>query len=180
MTTANKITLVRIVMIPVFLVLLLCESIPYHMWIAAVWFAVAAFTDGLDGHIARSRNQITTFGKFADPLADKLLISAAVIGFVEVFELPSWIAFVIIAREFIVTGLRLIAISDGKVIAASMVGKVKTVVQIVAILLCMVIDSSIQVWDIALTTWLMGIAAVVTVYSGVCYLVQNRGLLHMK
>ena len=165
MTTANKITLVRIVMIPVFLVLLLCESIPYHIWIAAAWFAIAAFTDGLDGHIARSRNQITTFGKFADPLAD---------------ELPSWIAFIIIAREFIVTGLRLIAISDGKVIAASMVGKVKTVVQIVAILLCMVIDSSIQVWDIALTTWLMGIAAAVTVYSGVCYMVQNRSLLHMK
>ncbi|MCL2332899.1 MAG: CDP-diacylglycerol--glycerol-3-phosphate 3-phosphatidyltransferase [Actinomycetia bacterium] len=148
---ANTVTLARIVLIPFFLIALLSawpslfhrSNLLYMLrpWIATAVFAVLAATDAVDGYLARSRGEITTFGKFIDPLADKILITAALLGLVEMNVLPSWIALVIIAREFIVSGLRMIASAEGVVIAASWLGKLKTNLQIVAICMFIVKDS---------------------------------------
>jgi len=135
MNLANKLTIGRIFLVPVFLVFIAAKDIPYGTFIATGIFIIASLTDKLDGYIARSRNQITTFGKFMDPLADKLLVTAALISLVELQVVPSWAAIIIVAREFAVSGLRTIAASDGKVIAASWWGKIKTVIQIIAIIL---------------------------------------------
>ena len=148
---ANTVTLVRILLIPLFLIALLTAwpslfprpSIFYTIrpWIAMVVFAALAATDAVDGYLARSRGEITTFGKFIDPLADKILIASALLALVEMNIVPSWIALIIIAREFIVSGLRMIASAEGIVIAASWLGKLKTVLQIVAVCLFIVKDS---------------------------------------
>lgn len=135
MNLANKLTLIRIILVPVFLIFIAVKGIPYGSFIATFIFILASLTDKLDGYIARSRNQITNFGKFMDPLADKLLVTAALISLVEVHVVPSWAAVIIIAREFAVSGLRSVAASQGKVIAASWWGKIKTVIQIIAIIL---------------------------------------------
>lgn len=135
MNLANKLTLIRIMLVPVFLIFIAGKGIPYGSFIATFIFILASLTDKLDGYIARSRNQITNFGKFMDPLADKLLVTAALISLVELHVVPSWAAVIIIAREFAVSGLRSIAASQGKVIAASWWGKIKTVIQIIAIIL---------------------------------------------
>lgn len=151
MNLANRITLVRVVLIPVFLVVLLGEMpdaliepgpwAVYRPWVAAFIFIALAASDAVDGYVARSRNQITTFGKFIDPLADKLLVTAALVALVELDKLPAWIALVIISREFIVSGLRLVAIAEGRVIAAANSGKLKTVLQIIAIVAFLIKDS---------------------------------------
>lgn len=135
MNLANKLTLIRIVLVPIFLIFIATKQIPYGSAIATFIFVLASITDKLDGYIARSRNQITNFGKFMDPLADKLLVTAALISLVELHIVPAWAAVVIIAREFAVSGLRSIAAAQGKVIAASWWGKIKTVIQIIAIIL---------------------------------------------
>ena len=135
MNLANKLTLIRIFLVPVFLLFIATKDIPYGSFIATFIFILAALTDKLDGYIARSRNQITNFGKFMDPLADKLLVTAALISLVELHVVPAWAAVVIIAREFAVSGLRSIAAAQGRVIAASWWGKIKTVIQIIAIIL---------------------------------------------
>ena len=134
MNLANKLTMVRILLVPLFLIFIAVKNIPYGTFIATFIFIIASWTDQLDGYIARSRNQVTTFGKFMDPLADKLLVTAALISLVELQVIPAWATVIIIAREFAVSGLRTIAASEGKVIAASMWGKVKTVTQIFAII----------------------------------------------
>ena len=134
MNLANKLTMVRILLVPLFLIFIAVKNIPYGTFIATFIFIIASLTDQLDGYIARSRNQVTTFGKFMDPLADKLLVTAALISLVELQVIPAWATVIIIAREFAVSGLRTIAASEGKVIAASMWGKVKTVTQIFAII----------------------------------------------
>lgn len=141
MNLPNKITISRILLVPIFMIVLFLP-IPYASLIAALIFVIAAATDGIDGHIARSTNTVTNFGKFLDPLADKLLVASALIALVGQGKLPSWVAVIIIAREFIVTGLRLIAVNEGKVIAAGMSGKIKTVTQIIAIAL-LLIDTSV-------------------------------------
>lgn len=144
---ANWITLLRMTFIPVFLVFLLGQFgnnptwVAWRSWLAAVVFIVLAATDAVDGYVARSRGQVTTFGKFIDPLADKLLVTAALVGLVQLGDLPGWIAIVIIARELVVSGLRMVAVAEGKVIAASVWGKVKTVFQIIAIVGFIVKDS---------------------------------------
>ncbi|MCL2881423.1 MAG: CDP-diacylglycerol--glycerol-3-phosphate 3-phosphatidyltransferase [Coriobacteriia bacterium] len=148
---ANTVTLARILLIPFFLIALLSawpklfggSPLLYVLrpWIATAVFAVLAATDAVDGYLARSRGEITTFGKFIDPLADKILITAALLALVEMNVLPSWIALIIIAREFIVSGLRMIASAEGVVIAASWLGKLKTNLQIVAICMFIVKDS---------------------------------------
>ena len=112
MTTASKITMIRVALIPIFFVLMLVPF-PGHMWVSLAVFIVASLTDTLDGHIARKHNQVSDFGKFIDPLADKLLVFAAVLIFVAWDQIPSWAAMIIIAREFAVTGLRLIAVENG-------------------------------------------------------------------
>lgn len=151
---ANTITLVRILLIPIFLAVLLVDwprlSLFEHFRVsaslaqpivAAIVFAIIAATDAVDGHLARSRNEVTTFGKFVDPLADKLLVTSALLALVQLGGVPAWVAFVIIAREFVVSGLRMIAVAEGVVIAASPYGKVKTVLQIVAIVMLIIADS---------------------------------------
>jgi CDP-diacylglycerol--glycerol-3-phosphate 3-phosphatidyltransferase len=122
MNLPNRITLARIVLVPIFL-LILSVKIKYGHFLAAAVFILAASTDGLDGYLARKRNQVTKLGKFMDPLADKLLVSAALISLVELGKISAWVAFIIIGREFAVTGLRSIAAAEGVVISASRLGK---------------------------------------------------------
>ncbi len=187
MNAANTVTIARMVLIPAFLVILLADwpmwlNAPAAVtalrpWIAAAVFGLLAATDGVDGYLARSRNEVTTFGKFLDPLADKLLVTAALLALVELDVLPAWIAFVIIAREFIVSGLRMVASAEGQVIAASWYGKVKTVFQMVAIIMFIVKDSTFLtmlgpefVAFFQAASWLvMGAAVVMTIMSMVDY-----------
>jgi len=144
---ANKLTLFRIILVPVIMLIPIIDNlwgirgeffgISTAFWIMNVIFIIASITDKLDGHIARSRNQITTFGKFLDPLADKILVLSALVILVEYQKIPSWIPIIVLAREFIVSGYRLIAVEKGgKVIAASIWGKLKTVTQMIAIIAC--------------------------------------------
>lgn len=159
----NFLTLLRILAVPVVVVALL-DGTPHGDTLAAIVFALAALTDGLDGYIARSRDSVTTFGKLMDPLADKLLITAALISLVSLNRLPAWVAMVIIAREFAITGLRSIAADRGVVIAASWMGKVKTVLQIAAVF-ALIIFNPAPLWvDI-----LMYVALAATVISGFDY-----------
>ena len=174
---ANAITVARILLIPVFVVLLLSD-IPYGQYLAIAVFGVAAFTDKLDGYVARSRGQITTVGQFLDPLADKLLISAALITLVGLGKLPAWVAMVIIAREFAVSLLRVVGIDQGVSIPASSLGKAKTTSQIVCIIILM--------WPHGHTTWttwveVVAVAVMValTLISGVQYFVKARDNLHL-
>ena len=192
---ANSVTLARMILIPVFLLVLLADwprwfqapQLLYAVrpWLAAAVFALLAATDGVDGYLARSRNEVTTFGKFLDPLADKLLVTAALLALVEMHVLPAWIALIIISREFIVSGLRMVASAEGTVIAASWYGKIKTVLQIVAILLFIVKDSATfatlrpdtQIW-VQVTAWsVMGAAVVMTLMSMVDYFIHARDVL---
>ena len=123
MNTANKLTMLRVALIPVFLILLYLRF-PFHMYFALTVFILASVTDFVDGYIARHYNQVTDFGKFMDPLADKVLVMAALLWFVEAGRLPAWVLLVVIVREFAVTALRLIAVERGRVIAAAWSGKV--------------------------------------------------------
>ena len=162
----NLLTLLRILLVPVLVVALL-EATPNSSLVAAVVFAVAAVTDGLDGYIARSRDAVTTFGKVMDPIADKLLIAAALITLVSLHRVAAWVAMVIIAREFAVSGLRVAAGQQGVVIPASPLGKVKTVVQVAAILAVIATDA---VW----AQVLLYVAAAVTLISGADYFLNFR------
>lgn len=176
MNLANKITLARIFLVPVFL-LILSIKIQYGHFLAAAVFILAASTDGLDGYLARKRKEVTRLGKFMDPLADKLLISAALISLVELREITAWVAFVIIGRELAVTGLRAIAAADGVVISASSLGKAKTVSQIVAIVFLFIQDFPFALWNIQIGKFAMGIAVFFTVWSGLDYFKRARHLL---
>ncbi|MFZ5649760.1 MAG: CDP-diacylglycerol--glycerol-3-phosphate 3-phosphatidyltransferase [Bacillota bacterium] len=139
MNLPNRVTLVRIFLVPVF-VAVVTLRIPHGDYIAAVIFILAASTDGLDGYIARKRKMVTNLGKIMDPLADKLLVTAALIVLVELQRLPSWVALIIIGREYAVTGLRALAAVDGNVISARWLGKVKTVTQIIAMVALFIKD----------------------------------------
>ena len=191
MNLANKLTLIGIFLVPVFLIFLAVKGIPYGTFIATFIFILASLTDKLDGYIARSRNQITNFGKFMDPLADKLLVTSALISLVELQVIPAWAA-IIIAREFAVSGLRSIAAAQGKVIAASWWGKIKTVIQIIAIILLLLqvnigdslyltkLVSNNAFWAVffANVPKIMLLAAVViTIISGYEYFVKNKEAL---
>ena len=134
MNTANKLTLLRVVMIPAFLLVLYLHVPGANYWALAI-FALASITDTLDGYIARHYNQITDFGKFMDPLADKCLVTAAMLWFVEIGQMPAWALLIVIVREFAVSGLRMIAADKGRVIAAGWSGKVKTASTMVCIVL---------------------------------------------
>ena len=185
---ANWITIVRMTFIPVFLVLLLAPAgapatpwADWRPWLAAAVFAVLAGTDAVDGYVARTRNEVTTFGKFIDPLADKLLVTAALIGLVELGSLPGWVAIVIIGRELIVSGLRMVAVAEGVVIAASHWGKVKTVFQVVAVVMFIVKGAPLfapvsGMVDVA--SWVvMAIALVLTVWSAAVYFYHAREVI---
>jgi CDP-diacylglycerol--glycerol-3-phosphate 3-phosphatidyltransferase len=171
MTLPNWISLFRILLIPVFMVALL-GSVPGGDALAVVVFAVAAASDSIDGYLARSRHAVSTIGTLLDPLADKLLISAALISLVELDRVAAWVAMVIIAREFAVTGLRLIAATQDVVISASVWGKVKTTVQVAAIIALIVDDPPHTV-----TTVLVACAVAVTIWSGIEYFIAGRDIL---
>lgn len=177
MNLANKLTVIRIFLIPIFLVFIAVKDIPYGKLIATAVFIIAALTDKLDGYIARSRNQITRFGKFMDPLADKLLVTAALVSLVEFQIIPTWIAMVIIAREFAVTGLRSIAAAEGVVIAASWWGKIKTFIQIVAIIFALINLSYSTYYFTMITKVVMFIAIIVTILSGLDYFIKNKDVI---
>jgi CDP-diacylglycerol--glycerol-3-phosphate 3-phosphatidyltransferase len=179
MNLANKLTMMRIFLVPIFLIFIAAKGIPYGKELATVIFILASLTDKLDGYIARSRNQITNFGKFMDPLADKLLVTAALVSLVELQIVHAWVAMIIIAREFAVSGLRTVAASEGKVIAASWWGKIKTVIQIVAIITALLNLSYINPILNTLTSISMGAAVIITVISGVDYFVKNKGAIRI-
>lgn len=171
MNIPNALTIFRIILIPVFVVFLLIK-VPYGDLIAAIVFAVAAITDSLDGYLARKWKQVTALGIILDPLADKLLITAALISLVELGRIPGWIAIVIIGREFAVTGLRLVRAEQGLLIPASKLGKLKTVTQIVAVFF--VILPNLYTWltPLPLGEWFMYIAVAITLISGAEYFVK--------
>ncbi len=178
MNLPNKITVFRVVMIPFFLVFMLAGGIPYGKYIAAAIFIVAALSDLLDGYLARKNNLVTNFGKFMDPIADKLLVSSALICFVELKLLPAWIVIIIIAREFIISAFRLIASDNGVVIAASWWAKVKTTVQmIMSIMLIINLDDPIIN---VLEQVVIYLAVVLTLVSLVEYLIKNKNVLNEK
>ncbi|MDO5707483.1 MAG: CDP-diacylglycerol--glycerol-3-phosphate 3-phosphatidyltransferase [Andreesenia angusta] len=174
MNLANKLTLARVLLVPIFMIFLLNNNIPYNDIIALIIFVIASLTDTLDGYIARSRNQITKFGKFMDPLADKLLVVAALICFVEADKIGSWMAFIIIAREFIVTGIRILAASDNITIAASKWGKIKTITQMTGIILILLDNFPFSYIGIDMDIIVMYIATIFTVISGYDYYYRNK------
>lgn len=182
MNTANKITLLRIALVPVFMAFLMVDNLPCQI-VALVIFLLAAASDGIDGYIARKYNQITTFGKFVDPLADKMLITAAFLVLQYYERISPWAVMIVLAREFIVTGVRLVAVSEGKVIAASFWGKLKTVSQIVAVIAAILLmNTSIfaQGPSLVITQILIWISVAITVFSGIDYLIKNWSLMEMK
>lgn len=179
MNLANKLTISRIVLIPIFMIVLLYR-IPFGEYIAAAIFIIAASTDGLDGYFARKRKEITNLGKLMDPLADKLLIAAALVSLVEMKEISAWVAVVIIGREFFVTGLRSIAAAEGVVIAASKLGKIKTVTQIVAISALLLRDFPLNMLNIKFGKYAIYIAVFFTVWSGVDYYIRAKRSLRIK
>lgn len=192
MNLANKLTLLRILLVPIFLIFIVVKEIPYGTFIATFIFIIASITDKLDGYIARSRNQITNFGKFMDPLADKLLVTTALITLVEYSIVPSWAAIIIIAREFAVSGLRTLAASEGKVIAASWWGKIKTVIQIIAIILLLIqvnISETASLYSVVINSSfltnffkyvpniMLDISVIITIISGYDYFRKNKGII---
>lgn len=170
MTLATKITLVRVAFIPVFMVLMYLSGgvAGLWLWLALAVFIIASLTDYVDGQIARKRNQVSDFGKFLDPLADKLLVIAAMVMFCEWGKLPAWALMLVLAREFAVTGLRLIAVGNGTVIAAGWSGKVKTASTMVGLCVWMAFPG-IEIIGIIVTA----VIVITTVYSGVEYFIQN-------
>ena len=171
MNTANKLTMLRVALIPVFLILLYLRF-PFHMYFALTVFILASVTDFVDGYIARHYNQVTDFGKFMDPIADKVLVISAMVMFVSWGRMPAWILVVVIARELAVSALRMIAVDNGRVIAAGWSGKVKTASTMVCI--CIMLLLCIQPLD-----WVCnGVILVTTAYSGIEYFVKNRDVLN--
>ena len=172
MNLPNKLTVLRVIMVPFFVFFMLTDvGGAANKWIALALFIVASLTDMLDGKIARKYNLVTNFGKFMDPLADKLLVSSALICMVEMGTLPAWIVIIIISREFIITGFRLIAAEGGLVIAASWWGKIKTVTQMAMIILLLLGVEGV------IAGILIVLATVFTVVSGVDYIAKNISVL---
>ncbi len=170
MNTANKLTILRVVMIPAFLLVLYLD-VPYANYWALAIFAAASITDTLDGYIARHYDQITDFGKFMDPLADKCLVFAAMLWFVEVGQMPAWALLIVAVREFGVSGLRMVAADKGRVIAAGWSGKVKTAATMVCIILMLL--PLPEIVDQICTA----VIVLTTIYSGVEYFMKNADIL---
>ena len=170
MNTANKLTMLRVIMIPAFMLVLYLD---FHgaNYVALVIFAVASATDYLDGYIARHHNQVTDFGKFMDPLADKCLVTAAMLWFVEVGLMPAWALLIVIVREFAISGLRMNAATTGRVIAAGWSGKVKTFSTMICIMLMLLPIPEI------LNPLCVAVIVLTTIYSGVEYLMKNLDVI---
>ena len=195
MNLANKLTIFRIILVPIMVIIPYLNldgsfyGLPYtYFWMLLI-FIVASITDKLDGYIARSRNQVTTFGKFLDPLADKILVLSALVLLVELDKIPAWIPIIVLAREFLVSGYRLVAVEKGgKVIAASIWGKLKTVTQMLAIILVMFDSNSFaECFRGTLTgaeyglnmvaTIMLLLSVVATIFSGADYMKNGKELL---
>lgn len=188
MNLPNKITVSRVILIPIFMVFMLVDlgfgntvvlgtEMQVGHLIGGLIFIFASITDWLDGYIARKHNLVTNMGKFLDPLADKLLVSAALIILVELGTAPSWIVIVIISREFAVTGLRLILAGGGEVVAANQLGKIKTVAQIVAIISLLLNNIYFESIGVPFGMGMLYIALIFTVWSGFDYFYKNRRIL---
>ena len=173
MNLPNKLTIFRVILIPFFIIFLLIPITSYDKWIALAIFIVASLTDLLDGKIARKYNLVTNFGKFMDPLADKLLVCSALICLIELNKIPSWMVIIIIAREFIISGFRLVAADNGVVIAASYWGKFKTTFQMVAVCL---LFADLEMLNV-ITQIILWIAVVLTVVSLIDYLIKNKNVM---
>ena len=194
MNLANKLTIFRIILVPIMVIVALLKiegtflNIPITYWIINLIFIIASYTDHLDGKIARKNNLVTTFGKFADPLADKILVLAAMLILVEYGKLPAWIPIIVLAREFMVSGYRLIAVEKGgEVIAANIWGKLKTVTQMIAIILSFLdVNSFAQFLTTKLTgynliinilsTVFMFVSVIATIFSGWTYMKNGKKL----
>ncbi len=175
MNLPNKLTMFRVILIPFFVIFLLYPVVPYSNYIAAAIFIVASLTDLADGKIARKYDLVTNFGKFMDPLADKLLVCSAMICLIETGQLAAWIVVIIISREFIISGFRLVASDNGVVIAASYWGKFKTTFQMLMIIV-LILDIDMQIFRI-LGVLLTYVALALTVISLVDYVIKNKQIL---
>lgn len=171
MNLPNKLTIARMCMVPLFMIALMMNT-PASRIIATVIFALASLTDMLDGQIARKHNMVTNFGKLMDPLADKVLTAAAMICLVELGDLAAWIAVVIIFREYLITGLRSVAANENIVVAANIWGKVKTVCQMIALMLLMLKPQIVALCGIDIGLWVMYVAVALTIYSGLDYVLK--------
>ena len=171
MNTANKLTLARVVMTAVFLLVLYLHVPGANYWALAI-FIIASLTDTLDGYIARHYNQTTDFGKFMDPLADKCLVTAAMLWFVEIGHMPGWALLIVIVREFAVSGLRMVAADKGRVIAAGWSGKVKTASTMVCICLMLLLPRFVELSAIC-----VAVIVLTTIWSGVEYFMKNLDVL---
>jgi CDP-diacylglycerol--glycerol-3-phosphate 3-phosphatidyltransferase len=198
MNLANKLTLFRIILVPIMVIIPFLNIDATFLRIPVTWiiidiiFIIASITDKLDGHIARSKNQITTFGKFLDPIADKILVISAMIMLVEDGRLPAWIPIIVLFREFIVSGYRLVAVqNEGKVIAASIWGKLKTVTQMLALIVALIdtnafgaiFTKSLSTYEFIINlfvTIMMSISVVATIASGIDYVKDGKELLKDK
>lgn len=174
MNIANKVTVLRLLLVPVFLVLYYIYGTSYN--IAAIVFVIASLTDALDGHLARSRNLVTTFGKFVDPLVDKLLTMAAFVVLVEASIIPAWAVIIIITRELIITGFRTLAADKGITIAASKWGKLKTTSQMIALVLLLLNNSTLNIAGV----YVFYIAVILTIISGLDYIIKNKEVLDLE
>lgn len=174
MNIANKVTMVRLVMIPIFVVAFYYYGTSYN--IAAILFMLASLTDALDGYLARSRNLITNFGKFVDPLVDKVLTMAAFIVLVEAGVIPAWSVIIIISRELIITGFRTLAADMGITIAASMWGKAKTTSQMISLVLLLLHNEALNKFGI----YVFYLAVILTIISGLDYLIKNKKVLDLE
>lgn len=178
MNLANKITIFRVLLVPVFM-LTLYSDYTYSNYLSAIIFIFASLTDTLDGYIARSRNLVTNFGKFVDPLADKILVSAALISLVGLGKVPAWVVVTIIAREFTITGFRVIAASEGITISASPLGKFKTITQLLAISLLLLDNLFFREINIPMDMIILYISLFFTIISGVDYILRNKDMLKL-
>lgn len=180
----NKLTVLRILMIPIFIVIISLSpdwgsinlagvEVAVNQFIAMLIFAVASFTDWLDGYLARAQGLVTNFGKFADPLADKMLVMTAFIMLVGQEKVPAWLVAIIICRELAVTGLRLLLVEDGEVMAAAWPGKVKTATQMLAIIFLLIDNAPFESLGIPVATILLYLCLIFTIYSGVDYFMKN-------
>lgn len=195
MNLPNKLTIIRMILVPIMVIIPFFNiqgewlNIPITYWLINFIFIIASITDKLDGYIARSTNQVTTFGKFLDPIADKILVLAAMVMLVELTKIPAWIPIIVLTREFIVSGYRLVAVEKGgKVIAASVWGKLKTVTQMIAITLAFIdvngffafIGTKLTGFGLVLNVTasvIMLISVVATIFSGIDYIKGGKDLL---
>lgn len=175
MNLPNKLTMLRVILIPVFLLVLFLAPAPMNRYVAVIIFIVASLTDFLDGYLARKWNLVSNFGKFMDPLADKLLVMAALVSMVQLGDLASWVVIIILAREFAITGFRTLAMEANIVMAASWWGKVKTTVQMLMIILVL-LDLPFAGVSI-IEKLLIGLAVFFTILSGADYIIKNKQVL---